>query len=82
MEKNEIVFMEIVFMILVIVWLGFIYLHVSHSLNLNEQVVEKAGACEKSGGVYIDNMRRVGKRTDHEYVCMNKSMFIFPEGEK
>lgn len=77
MEKDE-----IVFMILVIVWLGFIYLLVSHSSNLNEQLDEKAEACEKSGGVYIDNMRRVGKRTDHEYVCMNKSMFIFPEGEK
>jgi len=77
MEKDE-----IVFMVLVVLMLGFFYLLVSHSSKLNEQVVEKAGACEKSGGVYIDNMRRVGKRTDHEYVCMNKNMFIFPEGEK
>lgn len=77
MEKDE-----IVFMILVILMLGFIYLLLNHQSNLNEQLDEKAEACEKSGGVYIDNMRRVGKRTDHEYVCMNKSMFIFPEGEK
>ena len=77
MEKDE-----IVFMVSMILMLGFIYILGSTMTERQEQVAREAEACEKSGGVYVDNMRRVGKRTDHEYMCMNKNMFIFPEGEK
>lgn len=77
MEKDE-----IVFMVSMILMLGFIYILGSTMTERQEQLAREAEACEKSGGVYVDNMRRVGKRTDHEYMCMNKNMFIFPEGEK
>lgn len=46
-----------------------------------EHIMLETEACEKSDGVYIDNMRRVGKTTSHEYMCMKKNLFILPEGE-
>lgn len=77
MEKDE-----IVFMVLVVLMLGFIYILGSTMTGRQEQLAREAEACEKSGGVYVDNMRRMRKYTDHNYMCMNKNMFIFPEGEK
>jgi hypothetical protein len=75
--------MEKVFMVLVILMLGFAYIHGINRIDRHqEQLTKKVEACEKSGGVYVDNMRRMRKYTDHEYVCMNKNMFIFPEGER
>jgi hypothetical protein len=74
---------ETVFMIAIILMLGFLtWLVISDHDRLTEQLAREVEACEKSGGVYVDNMRRVGKNTDHEHMCMNKNMFIFPEGEK
>jgi Na+/H+ antiporter NhaC len=47
-----------------------------------EHIMLETESCEKSGGVYVDNMRRVGKTTSHNYMCMKKDLFIIPEGEK
>jgi len=78
MEKDE-----TVLKIAIILMLGFLtWLVVSDHTKVNEQLAKKVEACEKSGGVYVDNMRRIRKYTDHEHMCMNKNMFIFPEGEK
>jgi hypothetical protein len=78
MKNDETVFM----IVMSIITVGSIWLVGSTQSNRNEQLAKEVEACEKSGGVYVDNMRRMRKYTDHEYVCMNKNMFIFPEGEK
>jgi hypothetical protein len=54
----------------------FIIAAVSSVFDTYEQKLEAAKDCENRGGVYIDNMRRVGKSTTHEYMCMKKSLFV------
>lgn len=35
-----------------------------------------AAQCSKSGGVYLEHVYRVGKTSNHQYVCMKKNLFV------
>lgn len=75
-EKGEIMFIVCSFVIV-----GLVYNLFHESNRAGDRLMKETQACEKSGGVYVDNMYRIGKNLSHERMCMNKNLFIFPEGE-
>lgn len=60
----------------------FILVGVYAVMDENGKISEATKVCEFQGGVYIDNVRRVGKSTSHEYMCMRKSLFIMTTKDK
>lgn len=60
----------------------FIIVGVYAVITENAEKDEATKKCEYIGGVYVDNMRKVGKSTTHEYMCLRKTNFLMTDKTK